>query len=186
MYTIGNRRKLPARSVRLSWLCAVSLLGIPWGATAQASVTGYLTIPNVRGASLAQPGAMDVSAWKWGITQNKDGQAGICVQDIQVTKAVDSGTADLLAGAATQTVYDHAVLTLRKTLGDTEIDFLTITMWDVQIKSISTGSTAGDSGVTEKVALNFDEAVFAYTPESVDGSAGMTKEAAVTSARNCK
>ena len=80
----------------------------------------------------------------------------------------------------------QVVLTLRKTFGDSEFDFLTITMWDVQIRAISTNSATGDRGVTEQIKLNFDEAMFAYTPHDDEGSAGITKEALVTSASSCK
>ena len=136
---------------------------------------------------------IDVLAWSWGMSQSGTthmgggGGAGkVSVQDLSVTKYVDSSSHNLVLGCCNGKHYPEALLTVRKA-GEEPLEYLKITMKEVLISSISTGGSGGEDRLTENVTLNFAEFKIEYQPQGPDGKAeGGAKEAGWKIAENVK
>ena len=140
----------------------------------------FLKIEGVNGESNDDSHAdeIEVLAWSWGMSQSGTfhtgggGGAGkVNVQDLSITKYVDSATSNLLAKCSTGEHYDDAILTVRKAGGD-PLEYLVITMKRVMVTSVSTGGSGGEDRLTENITLNFAEVSAVYTPQEADGSGG--------------
>ncbi|AWL04334.1 Hcp family type VI secretion system effector [Massilia oculi] len=121
-------------------------------------------------------GDMDVLAWSWGMTQSGTTHMGggggggkASFQDLSFTKYIDSATNALMKTLATGEHIPKAVLTVRKA-GKGQQTYLTITMTQVLVTSISTGGSGGEDRLTENVTLNFAKVEVAYTPQDDKGT----------------
>lgn len=127
-------------------------------------------------------GEIDILAWSWGISQSgtmhlgSGGGAGkASVQDISVTKYVDSASHALLKHCASGAHIGEGTLVIRKA-GGTPLEYIIINMRKILISSVSTGGSGGEDRLTENVTLNFKEFDYAYTPQAADGSGEAAKE----------
>jgi len=125
---------------------------------------------------------IDVLAWSFGGTQTGTMQMGggggtgkVNIQDLSVTKYVDTSSTNLYLKLCTGKHYDEAKLIVRKA-GDTPVEYVKVTMDDVIISSISTGGSTGDERTTENISLNFAKFKYEYTPQKEDGSADATMD----------
>lgn len=124
-------------------------------------------------------GEIDVLAWSWGVSQSgtmhiaKGGGAGkVNVQDISLTKWIDSASPNLLQHCAKGSQFETATLTCRRASGDGgQIEYLVIVLTSVIISSVSCGGSGGEDRFTENLALNFGKFEVTYTPQDNDGSA---------------
>ena len=120
---------------------------------------------------------IDVLAWSWGMSQSGTTHTGggggsgkVNVQDISITKYVDSSSSVLISSACKGTHHPEATLTVRKA-GDKALEYIIIKMKEVIVTSISMGGSGGEDRLTENVSLNFGEFEYAYQPQKADGSA---------------
>jgi len=127
----------------------------------------------------AHPDTIDVLAWSWGMTQSGSfhmgagGGAGkVSIQDISVTKYVDSASPILMKFCSNGKHFDEATLIVRKAGGESPLEYLKIKMNKVIISSVSTGGSGGEDRLTENISLNFAQVEVAYTPQLADGSGG--------------
>jgi len=121
---------------------------------------------------------IDVLAWSWGMSNSGSAHQGtgagagkVNVQDLSITKYVDSATTPLMLAACNGKHYDEVLLTVRKA-GETPVEYLKIKMSEVLITSISTGGSGGEDRLTENVTLNFAKVHVDYTPQDDKGKAG--------------
>jgi type VI secretion system secreted protein Hcp len=98
------------------------------------------------------------------------GAGKVNVQDLSFTKYVDKSTPDLLLACANGKHFNKATLIIRKA-GENPVEYLTITMEDVMITSVSTGGSGGEDRLTENVILNFAKVKVDYI-EQTDTGAG--------------
>lgn len=147
----------------------------------------------VKGESVAKghEGSMDILSWAWAMTQagtthrSTGGGAGkVNVQDLSVTKYVDSASPNLVQACCTGKHFGEAVLTVRKA-GGAPLDYLIITMSDVIVTGVHTGGSRGDDLVTETITLNFARFKHSYQPQDAKGAkAGGAIEASYDIAKN--
>ncbi|OQW67439.1 MAG: Hcp1 family type VI secretion system effector [Proteobacteria bacterium ST_bin11] len=144
------------------------------------AVDMFIKIANIKGESKdgKHPGETDVLAWSWGVSQSGTmhvgggGGAGKAnVSDLSFTKWVDKGSPDLLKACCKGTHIKDAVLVVRKA-GDKPLEYLTITMEEVLISSVSTGGSGGEDRLTENVTLNFAKVKFKYIEQTEKGGEG--------------
>lgn len=114
---------------------------------------------------------IDVLAWSWGLSSDGGGKSATCVQDISVTKWVDSASPQLTQSIPANTGFATAQLVVR-TAGTSALEFLVYNMSDVKLTSVSTGGSGGEDRLTENVSFSFGELTGTYTPQNADGSAG--------------
>ena len=136
--------------------------------------------PDLKGESKDQghKNEIDVLAWSWGLSNSGSAHVGggagagkVNVQDLSITKYVDSATCPLLLAGSNGKHYDEALLTVRKA-GEKPVEYLKIKMTEVLITSVSTGGSGGEDRLTENVTLNFAKVHVDYTPQDDKGKAG--------------
>lgn len=120
---------------------------------------------------------IDVLSWSWGMTQSGSmhvlgggGTGKVNVQDLSVTKYIDSATPNLVKFCSNGGHIAKATLTVRKAGGTEAVEYLIIEMEDVLIASVSTGGSGGEDRLTENVALNFAKFKVKYQPQDQKGA----------------
>jgi type VI secretion system secreted protein Hcp len=120
---------------------------------------------------------IDVLAWSWGMSQSGTAHLGggagagkVSVQDLSVTKYIDSASADLMLACCNGKHFKEALLTVRKA-GETPVEYIKVKMEEVLIGSISTGGSGGEDRLTENVTLNFAKVSVDYTAQDEKGKA---------------
>jgi type VI secretion system secreted protein Hcp len=138
--------------------------------------------PDVKGESRDKThgGSIDVLAWSWGVsnsgTSHLGGGAGAGkanVQDLSFTKYVDKSSPDLMLSCCNGKHYTEATLIVRKA-GEKPLEYLTITMSDIMITSVSTGGSGGEDRLTENITLNFAKVQVDYKEQTATGATGDT------------
>ncbi|MGA7296501.1 MAG: type VI secretion system tube protein Hcp [Rhodanobacteraceae bacterium] len=167
-----------ARPAKGFWFFLLGLLGMSGGA-AHAGSTGVLCNSDIQGESEV-PGAtgcIDVLAWSWGLSSGGGSGGGTSLpslQDISLTKYVDSSSEDLMRLVATQTPI-KGVVEFNEYVdcasGCPSGIYLSIHMKGVTVSSQSSGGTPSDSRHTENITLSFDEISYCYSP-TVKGALG--------------
>lgn len=165
--------------LKASLIC-LSLLFTPQ--LVNAASTAYLKIGDIKGESqrVDHEDEIDIISWSWGAESNRK---AACIEDIKLVKYVDRSSPLLLLGQANQARYPTAVLSVRKDSGEAHLDYLVITMTNVQISRFDASGTAGDGIPTEAVSLTFDNLEYQYTVQADDHSAGEVVSATVSSGR---
>ena len=144
------------------------------------AVDMFMKIASVEGESKdsAHGKEIDVLAWSWGMSMSGTGHTGggsgsgkVSVQDLSFTKYVDKSTTKLLLGCANGTHFADAKLVVRKA-GENPLEYITITMQDVLITSVSTGGSGGEDRLTENVTLNFSKVKVEYKEQTAKGGGG--------------
>lgn len=142
------------------------------------AVDVFLKLGDLKGESVAKDkeDQIEVLAWSWGMSQSGTLHAGtgggagkVNVQDLSITKYVDSATPNLVKACCKGEHFDEAVVTCRKA-GGTPLDYLVITMTEVMVTAVSTGGSSGEDRFTENVVLNFAKFKESYQPQDSKGA----------------
>jgi type VI secretion system secreted protein Hcp len=150
----------------------------------------FLNVPQIKGESLdnSHKNEIDVLAWSWGLSSGSPGKqvrSGACVQGLSVTHFADAATPGLMMAVTMGQVLGPVTLTVRKA-GAYQLEYITIVMQDAMVTSVSNGGSGGEDRLTENFTLDFSSAVFTYTKQNPDGSAGQSQSAQIYSAgRSC-
>ena len=147
----------------------------------------YLKIDTIDGETtdsvMKTEKAIDVLAWSWGVSNSGTthmggggGSGKANFQDVSLTKYIDVASHALLLGCATGEHFLKAVLTVRKA-GKTQQPYVTITMEEVIITSVSTGGSGGEDRLTENLTLNFAKVKFEYFQQDDKGVVSKTAKA---------
>ena len=123
-------------------------------------------------------GEVPVLAWSWGASNTGDlhGGAGASggkahVQDISITKYVDSCSNALLNAVCTGGRIDTAWLYVTNATG-AQTDFLTIELSEgILVTSLSTGGSGGEDRLTENITLHFGKFKYSFQPQDDKGNA---------------
>lgn len=143
------------------------------------AVDMFLKMDPIKGESQddSHKDQIDVLAWSWGVSNSGTAHTGggggagkANVQDLSFTKYIDLASADLMEAACNGKHFTEAVLVVRKA-GETPLEYLTITMQEVIITSVSTGGSGGQDRLTENVTLNFAKVKMKYVKQSATGPA---------------
>ncbi|QSI28641.1 type VI secretion system tube protein Hcp [Variovorax sp. RKNM96] len=125
---------------------------------------------------------IDVLAWSWGASQSGSSHTGsgsgsgkVSIQDLSITKYVDSSSHKLLLDCCNGGHIKTGTLYVRKA-GVTPLEYIKITMEKIIISSISSGGSGGEDRLTENISLNFAKFKYEYTPQKPDGSGDAVKE----------
>ena len=169
------------RRSRFKGLVAAGLV-----ATSIASTTSvvsasdmFLKISGIKGESTdaKHKDSIEVLSWSWGMSTGtarvKRGTvAPQCIQDLHVTKFVDSATPELIMNGVMGEIAKEATLTVRKA-GKDQQEYLIIKMTDVLVSAYQTGGSSGsDVPLVDQVVLHFSTMNGQYFPQKADGSLG--------------
>lgn len=121
---------------------------------------------------------IDVLAWSWGMSNSGNTHTGggsgagkVNVQDLSFTKYIDKSSTDLMLACCNGKHFPTTKLVVRKA-GETPLEYLTITLTDSIITSLSTGGSGGEDRLTENVTLNFAKVEVDYVEQTAKGVAG--------------
>ena len=158
------------------------------------AVDMFLKLTGVDGESKDKVYGMqiDILAWSWGCSNSGSGHVGggsgagkVNVQDISITKWVDSSSPSLVLACCNGDHYDEGNLIIRKA-GGSPVDYLMSKLTEVFLTSVSTGGSGGEDRLTENVSLNFSKFNLFYTPQDAKGAAGTPMPAGWDIAANQK
>jgi type VI secretion system secreted protein Hcp len=150
--------------------------------------------PTVKGESKdsKHKDEIDILSFSWGASnsgtthQGGGGGSGKAnIQDLSVTKFTDLSSTSLHLACWNGKHLDEAVLYARKA-GEKPLEYLTITMNEVLITSISTGGSGGEDRFTENVTLNFAKVKVEYKEQSDTGGAGASPQSKWNIAANAE
>lgn len=145
----------------------------------------FIKIEGIKGEARddKHKGEIDVLAWSWGMSNGGAAHAGggqgagkVHVNDLSFTKEVDLSTPPLMLACAKGQHIKEATLYVRKAGGDNPIEYVTITMQDLIISSVSTGGSQGETRLTENVTLNFTKVKYKYIEQTETGGEGTKPE----------
>ncbi len=139
----------------------------------------FLKMTGIKGESVddKHEGEIDVLSWSWGTSTGtgkvKRGTiAPQCIQDLELTKRLDSSTPQLIMLGLMGETAKEATLTMRKA-GKGQQEFLVLKMTDVMVTSYQTDSNVGpESELIDHVVLNFSSIDVVYKPQRPDGTLG--------------
>lgn len=124
---------------------------------------------------------IDVVNWDWSVSQSGSAHMGsgsgagrVNVQDMSITKFVDSSTHALFRACCSGRHFPKAKLTVRKA-GGQPMPYFEITMEQVMVSNIGTGSELVEGQQVENISLNFARFTVEYTPQTEKGSGGAKK-----------
>ena len=143
--------------------------------SAMAAVDVFLAITGIEGESndARHAGEMEISSWSWGAStgtaRTKKGVLpAACIQDLNLTKSIDSASPDLILNSVTGEVAPEAILTMRKA-GDKPLEFLILKMTNVTVVSYQ---ISGSSEIPfENFVLRFGSLKGEYRRQKADGTA---------------
>jgi type VI secretion system secreted protein Hcp len=122
---------------------------------------------------------IDILTWSWGMTNSGSAHVGggagsgkVNVQDLSVTKYIDSSSAKIMLSCCDGTHFDSGLLTVRKAGGADPVEYVKINLQEVLITSVTTGGSGGDDRLTENVTLNFAKVKVEYVPQEAKGGKG--------------
>jgi type VI secretion system secreted protein Hcp len=135
---------------------------------------------------------IDVLAWSWGMSNSGSAHTGggagagkVNVQDLSFTKWIDKASPALMLACCNGKHFDSATLVVRKA-GEKPLEYLTVTLNEVLVTSLSTGGSGGEDRLTENVTLNFAKVKVDYKEQKPDGTAGATPSMTFNIAENEK
>jgi type VI secretion system Hcp family effector len=134
------------------WLGASSLAPL----RADAALLGLLEVPGIPGESIAPlPDQIDVLSYQLGLTPPSSGKAkgqgleacgtkrASLLNEISVTKSIDKASPKLFVAAALGTIFP--TVTLRIYQPDPLFNYLTVTLTNALVSSITNGGESSDS-----------------------------------------
>lgn len=135
---------------------------------------------------------IDVLAWSWGASNSGSAHIGggmgagkVNVQDLSFTKYIDKSSPDLMLACCNGKHFPEAKLIVRKA-GENPLEYLTITLKDVIVTSVSTGGSGGEDRLTENVTLNFAKVQLNYVEQTATGAPGAKPQMGWDIAANTK
>ena len=146
------------------------------------AVDMFIKIGDIKGESRdkTHKEEIDVLAWSWGMSNSGSAHAGggqgagkVNVQDLSFTKWVDKASPPLMLACCNGKHYPDATLVVRKA-GEQPLEYITITMTDLIVTSVSTGGSGGEDRLTENVTLNFAKVKVDYKEQTDKGGVGAT------------
>lgn len=135
---------------------------------------------------------IDVLAWSFGMSNSGSAHQGggqgagkVNVQDLSFTKYIDKSSPDLMLFTCNGKHIDKATLVCRRA-GENPLEYLTITMEDLIVTSLSTGGSGGEDRLTENVTLNFGRFKVDYIEQTPTGAEGAKPKMGWNIAENTK
>lgn len=144
------------------------------------AVDMFLKIEGPKIAGEAQDKAhgkeLDVLAWSWGIsnggTTHMGGGSGAgkaSFQDLSCTTYYEKSTHELMKSCTKGTHHEKITLTCRKA-GDNPLEYITYTLEDCIITSVSTGGSGGEDRLTVNFSINFGAFSVLYKEQDKKGA----------------
>lgn len=123
-------------------------------------------------------GKIDIISWAWGMNQSGSAHTGggsgagkVNIDDLTITKYVDSASANFMLYCAKGNHFDEGTLVCRKAGGE-QLEYIVLKMKKIMVTNIQTGGGASDERLQETITLSFAEVSVDYVEQTDDGSGG--------------
>lgn len=147
----------------------------------------FMVIKDLKGETVDKvykdKGGIDILAWSFGLTNSgtfhsgSGGGAGkSSLQDISITKWVDSSSPNLMLYCAQGEHYPTVDLICRKSGGKKPLEYIKIQLKKVMVTSVNVGGSGGEDRLTENVTLNFADIYYEYYKQKEDGTGDAAKK----------
>jgi type VI secretion system secreted protein Hcp len=145
------------------------------------AVDAFLKMDGIAGESQdsKHKGEIEVESFSWGASQSGSfsfgggGGAGkVQFQDFHFVTGISKASPLLLKACATGEHIKEATITVRKSGGESQLDFMFVKMNDVLVSSYSSAGSRGDALPSDQVSLMFAKIDFTIKTQSADGSLG--------------
>jgi type VI secretion system secreted protein Hcp len=153
----------------------------------------FLKLDGIEGESKDSvlKGQIELSSWSWGMSHSGTSHGGegnssgkVSVGDLSFTKPVDKSTPELIKKCASGKHIANGTLTIRKSGGDSKVDYIVIELKQILVSSWQTGGASGGSQIVDSFSLNFAEFKFKYTIQTAEGGKGAEVPAGWNMAEN--
>ena len=137
----------------------------------------FLKIDGIKGEAtdVNHPNEVEILSWNWGVSESfiSSGSSGVVggipkIANLVVSKQVDKASPNLLRACLKVKHIKDVVLTQRRP-GAGKVNFLTITLQDVLISSLTDVEADAAATPTETVAFNFAKVIYEYVPKKPNG-----------------
>ena len=105
------------------------------------------------------------------------GAGKVEISSITLTKTVDLSSAILFQKCCEGKHFDEATLTVRKSGGDSPVEYWTMKMKQVFVDNVNWDGTKGGDTVSEHFSLSFAECKFTYWSQNEKGAKDQKMEA---------
>jgi type VI secretion system secreted protein Hcp len=142
------------------------------------AVDMFLKLGDIKGESKdhKHKGEIDILAWSWGLSNSGSAHVGGGAGAGQVKlKWLDLSSTSIVNAVAVGKHIPEVTLYVRKA-GEKPLEYLTITMKEVLVTSISTGGSGGEDRLTENITLNFAKFKIQYKEQADTGGAAATPD----------
>ena len=141
----------------------------------------FIKIDGIKGESndSKHPDEIEVLSWSWGMSNagsahvgSGQGASKVNINDLVIQKSLDKSTPPLMLASITGKHIKEATLVVRKAAGDEPLEYLTITMQDILVSSVSNSGMQGGGAISESITLNFAKVKLKYIEQKADGGEG--------------
>ncbi|MFL1549604.1 Hcp family type VI secretion system effector [Pseudomonas sp. D47] len=142
------------------------------------AVDMFLKLGDIKGESRDQAhrDEIDITHWAWGMSQSGSMHSGtgggagkVNIANLNLTKALDKSSPNLMMACASGKHYPDAKLVVRKVGGASPVEYLVITLKEVMVVSYSSSAENGVDVLQDSFALNFATVDVSYQPQKADG-----------------
>ena len=151
------------------------------------AVDAFLKIDAIEGESIIKgyEKQIAIESYSFGMNNNVTFAAGsggggagkASIQDIHFSKIMDKTSPALMQALMVGTHIKSIVLTLRKTTGDVQLDYFSITLEDCCLSSYQSGAGSGSDAVIETISVGFARIKIAYKVQDAKGATVSTATA---------
>ncbi len=138
----------------------------------------FLKLGDMKGESRDQThrDEIDIANWAWGLSQEGSMHAGtgggagkVSVANLNLKKALDKSSPNLMMACASGKHYPEARLVVRKAGGPSAVEYLIITLKEVLVCGYDIRTEDDSELLQESIALNFASVEVSYQAQKTDG-----------------
>ncbi|MGQ7862390.1 Hcp family type VI secretion system effector [Pseudomonas sp. 32A] len=139
----------------------------------------FLKLGDIKGESRDQShrDEIDIASWAWGLSQEGSmhtgtgGGAGkVSIANLNLKKALDKSSPNLMMACASGKHYPEARLVVRKAGGPSAVEYLIITLKEVLVCGYDIRTEDDSEQLQENIALNFASVEVSYQAQKADGA----------------
>jgi type VI secretion system secreted protein Hcp len=134
---------------------------------AMAAETMVIKIAEIKGdsADAKHKGEIDVLAWSWGTSTTATAGSKAGLQNLTITKRIDSASPRLMFASARGQNFKEIVLTVMTVGGKGLADAIRIRLTDAMVSSVKvTDQASAMGGGTEEVTFSFGACEYSFWP----------------------
>jgi type VI secretion system secreted protein Hcp len=156
---------------------AAAVVGASIAVTVPAAAADAMVIKiaEIKGdsADAKHKGEIDILAWSWGTSTTGTAGSKAGLQNLTITKRIDSASPRLMFASARGQNFKEIILTVMSVGGKASTDVIRIKLADAMVSSVKVAEQAGaTAGGTEEVTFSFAACEYSFWPTTASGTQG--------------